>query len=79
MQPVPLLNTTIANKETSMTNITITLEQAQTALDCIDRDMDYSTHEQPDYHDIGEMMHNLRRLELRQRLTSAINANKEIK
>jgi len=81
MQPVPLLNPTIANKETSMTNITITitLEQAQTALDCIDRDMDYSTHEQPDYHDIGEMMHNLRRLELRQRLTSAINANKETK
>jgi hypothetical protein len=59
--------------------ILITLEQAEAALDCIDRDMDYSTHEQPDYHDIGEMMHNLRRLELRQRLTSAINANKEIK
>ena len=38
--------------------ILITLEQAQTALDCIDRDMDYSTHDQPDYHDIGEMMHN---------------------
>jgi hypothetical protein len=59
--------------------ITITLEQAQTALDCIDRDMDYSTHDQPDYHDLNEMLHNLRRLELRQRLTSAINANKEIK
>jgi len=31
-----------------MPEITITLEQAQTALDCIDRDMDYSTHDQPD-------------------------------
>jgi hypothetical protein len=66
---------------TQMTNITITitLEQAQTALDCIDHDMDYSTHSEPNYQDLGEMMHNLRRLELRQRLTSAINANKEIK
>jgi hypothetical protein len=41
--------------------------------------MDYSTHEQPDYHDIGEMMHNLRRAELRLRLAAAIKANKEIK
>jgi hypothetical protein len=64
-----------------MTNITITitLEQAQTALDCIDRDMDYSTHEQPDYHDTGEIMFLLRRAELRLRLATAINANKEIK
>jgi hypothetical protein len=59
--------------------ITITLQQAQTALDCIDRDMDYSTHERPDYHDLSEMLHNLRRVELRQRLTSAINAMKETK
>jgi len=59
--------------------ILITLQQAQTALDCIDRDMDYSTHEQPDYHDLSEMLHNLRRVELRQRLTSAINAIKETK
>lgn len=64
-----------------MTNITITitLEQAQTVLDCIDRDMDYSTHDLPDYYDLSQMLHNLRRFELRQRLTSAINANKEIK
>ena len=82
MQPVPLLNLTIANKETSNMSdptILITLQQAQTALDCIDRDMDYSTHEQPDYHDLSEMLHNLRRVELRQRLTSAINAMKETK
>ena len=62
-----------------MTNITITitLEQAETALDCIDRDMDYSTHDQPDYHDLSEMLHNLRRIELRQRLTTAINNAKK--
>lgn len=62
-----------------MTDITITisLEQAQTALDCIDRDMDYSTHDQPDYHDLSEMLHNLRRLELRQRLNTAINNAKK--
>ena len=57
--------------------ITITLEQAQTALDCIDRDMDYSTHALPDYHDLSEMLHNLRRLELRQRLNTAINNAKK--
>jgi hypothetical protein len=64
-----------------MTNITITitLEQAQTALDCIDRDIDYSTHSQPDYQDIGEMLHNLRRVELRERLHAAIKALKETK
>ena len=59
--------------------VTLTLEQAEIALDCIDRNMDYSTHNQPDYYDLSEMLHNLRRIELRQRLTSAINANKEIK
>ena len=65
---------------TDMTKtVTITLEQAEIALDCIDRDMGYSTHDLPDYYDLNEMLHNLRRLELRQRLTSAINANKEIK
>jgi len=63
--------------EEQMTNITITLEQAQTVLDCIDRDMDYSTHDQPDYYDLNEMLHNLRRLELRQRLTTAINNAKK--
>ena len=64
-----------------MTNITITitLDQAYTAIDCIDRDIDYSTHNHTDYQDIGEMMYNLRRVELRQRLTTAINAIKETK
>jgi hypothetical protein len=60
--------------------ILITLEQAKAALECIDRDIerDY-TDDHPNYHDTGEIMFLLRRLELRQRLTSAIKANKEIK
>lgn len=59
--------------------ITITLEQAQTALDCIDRDMDYSRQDQPNYRSVIEMLHNLRRAELVQRLNTAINNAKEIK
>ena len=59
--------------------ITISLNHAYTAIDCINRDIDYSTHSQPDYQDIFEMLHNLRRLELRQRLTTAIKNAKENK
>jgi hypothetical protein len=59
--------------------ITITLDQAYTAIDCIDRDMDYSTHSLPDYYDLSEMLHNLRRVELRERLHNAIKALKETK
>jgi len=64
-----------------MTDITITisLDHAYTAIDCIDRDMDYSTHIQPDYQDLGEMLHNLRRVEVRERLHAAIKNAKEIK
>jgi hypothetical protein len=64
-----------------MTNITITitLEQAQTALDCIDRDMDYSTHDQPNYRSVIEMLHNLHRAELAESLKIAIRNAKEIK
>jgi hypothetical protein len=62
-----------------MTDITITisLDHAYTAIDCIDRDMDYSTHSLPDYQDLGEMLHNLRRVELRERLHAAIKNAKE--
>jgi hypothetical protein len=60
--------------------VTITLEQAEAALECIDRDIESSySNRDPNYHDIGEMMFYLRRAELRLRLASAINANKEIK
>jgi hypothetical protein len=60
--------------------ILITLEQAEAALECIDRDIESSySNRDPNYHDIGEMMFYLRRAELRLRLASAINANKEIK
>ena len=59
--------------------ITISLDHAYTAIDCIDRDIDHSTCERPDYHDLSEMLHNLRRVELRERLHAAIKANKETK
>lgn len=60
--------------------VTITLEQAEVALQCIDRDIesDYSNGD-PNYCDTIEMMFCLRRAELRLRLTMAIKANKEIK
>jgi hypothetical protein len=60
--------------------ILITLEQAEAALECIDRDIERNyTDDHPNYHDTGEIMFLLRRAELRLRLASAINANKEIK
>jgi hypothetical protein len=49
-------------------------------LECIDRDIDNSySNGGPNYNDVGEMMFYLRRAELRLRLASAINANKETK
>jgi hypothetical protein len=60
--------------------ILITLEQAEAALECIDRDIERNyTDDHPNYHDTGEIMFLLRRAELRLRLSSAIKANKEIK
>ncbi len=59
--------------------ITISLNHAYTAIDCINRDIDYSTHSQPDYEDIFEMLHNLRRVELLERLNTAIKNVKETK
>jgi hypothetical protein len=57
--------------------ITITLEHAEAALECIDRDIDSSySNGGPNYNDVGEMMFYLRRAELRLRLIAAINANK---
>jgi hypothetical protein len=55
--------------------ILITLEQAEAALECIDRDIERNyTDDHPNYHDTGEIMFLLRRAELR--LSAAINANK---
>lgn len=60
--------------------ITITLEHAEAALECIDRDIETSySNREANYNDVGEMMFYLRRAELRLRLASAINANKGIK
>jgi hypothetical protein len=59
--------------------VTITLEQAETAIECIDGDIMMSERDQHDYTSIEEMTFHLRRAELRQRLMTAIKANKEIK
>lgn len=52
--------------------LTLSLPDARTVLDCIDGDMDLSTHNQPCYQDVGEMSHNLRRAEVRERLLALI-------
>jgi hypothetical protein len=58
--------------------ILITLEHAEAALECIDRDIERNyTDDHPNYRDTGEIMFLLRRAELRLRLATAIiNANK---
>ena len=62
-----------------MTDITITLEQAEIALQCVEYDIEYSKHgEMPDYDDIEALTFYLRRAELAQRLNTAIaNAKKD--
>jgi hypothetical protein len=52
--------------------LTMSLRHARTVLDCIDADMDLSTHNRPDYQDIDEMAHYLRRAEARMMLKFAI-------
>jgi hypothetical protein len=66
---------------TDMTKtVTLTLEQAETALRCVEYDIEMSKHgEMPDYDDIEALTFYLRRAELAQRLNTAIaNALKEI-
>lgn len=59
--------------------VTITLEQAATALECVCNDIEYSKHgEMPDYDDIKGLTFYLRRAELAERLKIAIaNAKKD--
>jgi hypothetical protein len=57
--------------------LTMSLRHARTVLDCIDSDMDLSTHNRPDYQDIDEMAHYLRRAEARMMLRIAIQAAAE--
>jgi hypothetical protein len=52
--------------------LTLSLRHARTVLDCIDADMDLSTHNRPDYQDIDEMAQYLRRAEARMMLKFAI-------
>jgi hypothetical protein len=52
--------------------ITMSIEYAQTAIDCLDNDMDLSGSGYPNFRDVGEMTFYLRRAELRELLWAAI-------
>jgi len=52
--------------------ITMSIEYAQTAIDCLDNDMDLSGSGYPNFRDVGEMTFYLRRAELREQLWAAI-------
>ena len=58
--------------------VCITLEQAQTALECIENDMELSRHGQVDFDDIEALMFYLRRAELMKRLKNALKAHGEV-
>ena len=58
-----------------MTDITIRLEQAEVALQCIQRDIEGETY--PDLCNVNELLFCLLRAELRERLTTAINNAKK--
>jgi hypothetical protein len=61
-----------------MKTVTLTLEQALTALHVAESDIEYSNHgDYPNYESVEELTHYLRRAELVQRLKNAINAAQE--
>lgn len=53
-------------------SLTLTLEQAQTALAVIQSEIEMHECGVPDYNDVDEMLHALRRAELAERLRNAI-------
>jgi hypothetical protein len=60
-----------------METVTLTIEQALTALECCANDVTASEFSQPEYVDVGLMRFYLQRAELMQRLKTAINAAQE--
>ncbi len=54
--------------------INLTLDQANTALECVQNDIDLSAFGQVDFKDIAALQFYLRRAELLQRLQAAIRA-----
>lgn len=52
--------------------ITLTLEQAKTALDCVESDIQYSEFSEVDYRDAEALAFYMRRAELLERLKRAI-------
>ena len=57
-----------------MQNISITIEQAKTALECIDQDISISEYSEQEYECIETLRYYLNRAELRQRLKNAIKS-----
>lgn len=53
--------------------VCITLEQAQTALECIENDMELSKHGEVDFGDIEGLMFYLRRAEVAERLRKFVS------
>jgi hypothetical protein len=53
--------------------VCITLEQAQTALECIENDMELSKHGEVDFDDIEALMFYLRRAEVAERLRKFVS------
>lgn len=60
-----------------MKSVTLTLEQALTALECATNDVTVSEFSAPEFLDVGTMRFYLARAELVQRLKNAINAAQE--
>ena len=53
-------------------NITMSIEYAQTAIDCLDNDIELSGSGYPNFRDVGEMTFYLRRAELLEMLLAAV-------
>lgn len=56
-----------------METVSLTMEQAKIALQIIENDIEMSEFNMPDYSNTEEMMHNLNRATLAERLRNAIN------
>lgn len=60
-----------------MKTVTITLDQAQVALECVENDIALSEFGEVEFEDVGALQFYLKRAELLQRLKAAIRAAQE--
>lgn len=54
-------------------SLSLTLEQAETALTIIESDITHAEFDAPDYNNVDDLLYALRRAELAERLRNAIN------